>query len=36
MGSFVSMLFATIGLMIESVITFLCNNMCGCVDLMKC
>ena len=35
-GSFVNMLYDTIGLMIESVITCLCNNMCGCVDLMKC
>ena len=31
-----SMLYATVGLMIESVITCLCYYMCGCVDLMKC
>ena len=36
MGSFVGILGATIGLMIENVITCLCNNMCGYVDVMKC
>ena len=36
MADFVSMLYAIFGLMIESVITCLCNNMCGFVDLMKC
>ena len=35
-SGFVSMLYATIGLIIESVITCLCNSICGCVDLMKC
>ena len=35
-GGFESMLHAIIGLMIERVITCLCNNLCGCVDLMKC
>ena len=29
-------LYAIIGLMIESVITCLCNNMCSYVDVMKC
>ena len=29
-------LYSTIGLMIESVITCLCNNMRGYVDVMKC
>ena len=36
MGGFVGILYATIGLMIESVITCLCNNMCGYADVMNC
>ena len=31
-----SILYATIGLMFESVINCQCDNMCGCVDLKKC
>ena len=36
MGYFVGIPYATIGMMIENVITCPCNDMCGCVDVMKC
>ena len=36
MGSFVGIPCATIGLIIENVITCLGNNMCVCVEVMKC
>ena len=35
-GCFVGIPYATIDLMIENVITCTCNDMCGCVDVMKC
>ena len=36
MGSFVGVPYATIGLIIENVITCLGGSMCGFVDVMKC